>query len=83
MIGGSQSVLEAVSIIIEAEHLTVSLPSCRMEPPVNYSLASDSILLTREDTTRRRPMVKEVDAKDSDVEEDGSRWRGMWKEERL
>jgi hypothetical protein len=54
-----------------------------MEPPVNYSLASDSILLTREDTTRRRPMVKEVDAKDSDVEEDGSRWRGMWKEERL
>jgi hypothetical protein len=28
-------------------------------------------------------MVKEADAKDSDVEEDGSRWRGMWKEERL
>jgi hypothetical protein len=28
-------------------------------------------------------MVKEVDAKDSDVEEDGPRWRGMWKEERL
>jgi len=80
--GGSQSVLEAVSVIIEAEHFTVGLPSCRMGPPVNHSLVSGSILLTREDTIRRRPMVKEADAKDSDVEDDGPRWRGMWKEER-